>query len=422
MGIKKNGYITKSIFTLVSSSALGQIITVIASPIITRIYNQYELGMYTLLLTMSTMIAPVLSLRYEMEIVLESDEKNLNSIVQLALILNAVISFITSLFMGLYYYYTGYKKESFLFFIIVFWVNIITGFINVIVAYNNRRKEYKIIANGYVIRMLIQNIGMVAFGILNCGLWGIAISQIIGCLVNALYQYMKSRAIFLDFKIDMISIKSVLLKYKNQALYSSPAALVNGISYSIINFYIDFLYGAEVLGVYSISYRVLGIPTSIIAGNVSKVFFETASKEYKSKGNFFDCYRKTIFLLAIFAIPLFLLMYILAVPLCEFFFGEGWRAAGEYIKILTIMFCVRFIAGGVNCSAIIASRTKIDLLIQIILVITGGGAFTVVFLLRQNIVFFLKIINLLYALIYIVYIGLYGICAKYPKEGEKNFK
>lgn len=419
MNIKKNGHVAKSIFTLVSSSALGQIATVLASPIITRIYNQYELGMYTLLLTISTIVAPVLSMRYEMEIVVESDEKNLSSIAQLALMLNVFISFFISLLMGLYYYYTGYKKESFLFFIIIFLVNIITGFINVIVAYNNRRKEYKIIANGYVIRMLIQNIGMVAFGILNYGLWGIAISQILGCLFNALYQYYKSRAIFGDFRLDMISMKNVLLKYKSQALYSSPAVLINGLSYSIINFYIDFLYGAETLGIYSISYRVLGIPTSIIAGNVSKVFFEIASKEHKSKGNFFNCYRKTTFLLGIFAVPTFLLMHILAVPLCGFFFGAKWRTAGEYIKTLTIMFCVRFIAGGVNCSAIIANRTKTDFLIQIILAITGGGAFTVAFLFRQNIVFFLKNINLLYSLIYIIYIVLYGICAKYPKEEIK---
>lgn len=58
-----------------------------------------------------------------------------------------------------------------------------------------------------------------------------------------------------------------------------PAHFLNSASYSMLNFYITELFGLGILGYYSITYRILGIPLTLVSLNVSKVFFQRASEE-----------------------------------------------------------------------------------------------------------------------------------------------
>ena len=56
-------------------TVLAQMINIVAQPILTRIFPAETLGIYTYIISLATMIIPVASLKLDMLIVSESDDK-----------------------------------------------------------------------------------------------------------------------------------------------------------------------------------------------------------------------------------------------------------------------------------------------------------------------------------------------------------
>jgi hypothetical protein len=87
----------------------------------------------------------------------------------------------------------------------------------------------------------------------------------------------------------------------------------------------------------------------------------------------------------------------------KWFFGSGWDVAGEYVKVLAIMFGLRFVVSALTPGIIIVRKQFWELLFQmlficssvIIYVITRNNAYDV----QQ----YLTLISGAYSIIYILY-------------------
>ena len=155
----------------------------------------------------------------------------------------------------------------------------------------------------YVIRTTAQNLLMVMSGMLKTGVFGLISSQVLSQLLGIKKQGEELSEHKKELKkISKNDILNVAKKYKKQLLYSTPASFANSFSYSSINLFISSLFNNTILGYYSISYRVLGLPLNIISSNVSKVFFEDASNEYHKKGSFKHSLLRTTSFLGIISV------------------------------------------------------------------------------------------------------------------------
>lgn len=408
-----------SIMILISGSAIAQIVTLLVSPIMTRLFTTGELGIYTLVLSANTMFGASLSLRYDMTIVSEEDENSALELVKLSGILCVFTSFLISV--GYYVYFlhcheVGIGRGRIALFIFI--QNILTGFINILISYNNRYREYKLITSVYILRIVVQNVGIIISGCLKMGATGLILSQIIGYFFGVGKQSEKIRSKKSNWlKIRSKEMLDLAKVHKKQALFSTPAALLNGCSYSIINFFINALFGVEVLGLYSISFRVLGLPISVIGANVSKVYFERACREKESVGNFSKCFKQTLFLMISVAVIMLFLMRYIVPKLIGIIFGEQWQQAGMYIKILAPMFTLRFIASSINGSSILVGKQKMDLYIQTGLLIVAVGSFIITNCMNGSVESFFELINTGYSFIYIAYICVCGWFSKASGNG-----
>lgn len=88
------------------------------------------------------------------------------------------------------------------------------------------------------------------------------------------------------WKSNFDSLKKVANRHKQFPLFSAPAMIANSFSYSSVTIFMESLFDMGVVGYYSLSTRILGLPLSLVSGNVSKVFFQEASDEQSSKGVF----------------------------------------------------------------------------------------------------------------------------------------
>lgn len=297
--------------------------------------------------------------------------------------------------------------------ILIFLLCLLTGFLNILISFNNRQKEFGLLASVYFIRITTQNAANIIFGLLKTGGLGLLLSQIISNLIGVRRQ---SRSLIRTLSgvrnVKWALILSTLKKHKRQVTWSAPAAFLNSFSYSSINYFVQFLFGGITLGYYSISYRVLALPMILVSANISKVFFEKGSREIEETGSFMKSFDMTLKLMVFIAIPILIIMILFAPWIFGFVFGNEWRVAGEYVQILTPMFILRFVAGGVVFSATIAERQNIDLIIQLSLTSIIIICSLLATLLKLDIKDYLMIINISSSIIYIIYIILLRDCAK----------
>lgn len=176
----------------------------------------------------------------------------------------------------------------------------------------------------------------------------------------------------------------------------------------------------SVVGFYSISVRVLGLPLSVVSGNVSRVFFEEASREFKTTGGFRKAFNKSTIFLVSLAIPMVIFMMIFAPPLCGFVFGEGWEVAGEYIKILAPMFGIRFVVTALSPGLLIANKQNYELVLQLMLVAASVISFILTKVNTSSIEEFLLYICVSKSIVFIAYFVSIAIFSGKRKELSLN--
>ena len=395
----------RSSLTLMSGSVVAQIFAVCFSPVITRLYSEVEIGEYTLVLTAVSMFGSVICLRYDMAIVPENDERNVYSLIKLCTILSFIFSLFVSVGYSIYSEYKG-NIENLSPVSIACWTAILlffTGLGNILLAYNNRNKEYQLITSIHIIREVGRDVSLSALGCLRTGTLGLLCSQIVsvGLGLKKQSEFLRSKHIKWH-DISFREMRLVAEKHKNQPIFSAPASFLNSFSYSLLNLCILNLYGVKQLAYYSMSFRMLWLPLALVINNMSKIFFEKASREYESRGEFRKVFLMTTVLSLIIAVPMVLLLMLFAPMLFGIFFGEPWRVSGEFVRYLAPMFGIRLVVSALSPTMTIIQKQNWDFYIQIMFLLAAICTYCVC---KNNwgIEFFLILISAAYSVVYVVY-------------------
>lgn len=399
----------RSILLLTSGSMLGQVIGFVGSMIMTRIYTASEIGIMTTVVSFSGIFAPVINGRFDFALVKERGDKYIFALVKLSIYIGVVLSLFISL--GSFIYFTGIDGfiSPFVSVVFVFFILVIQVFSNVFKSYNNNIGDFKTMTSVIVMRRFAEEVSMTVFGLLGWKAIGLLISRVIG-------QYFGMKREIKNIKKKFINILSVQRKdmveayniHKRQLYYSAPAALMNAGSYSLISLVIGKFFGLEVLGVYAISFAVLGLPLSVISGNVSKVYFSEASKEYAKKGVFNESTNKTLIFLILFGIILFFVMYYLFPMIVPFIYGDKYEMSGFMIRILSPMFAIRFVSSAINTGLVVCNKQNFELIIQLLFMISVALLAILCNYRFLSITTFLLGVSVSYSIVYLI--NLISIC------------
>ncbi|GEM_PF-480459 len=410
----------RSLLTLSAGTLIAQAVTILASPLLTRLFTEYELALFAFaLVPVNTFMASVNG-GYNNGIVVEEDGDRVHALVKLSFLVGIGVSVLVGI--GSYVYLRWFSKEGYpalLITVFVLLTLVSFGLIQTLTAYNNRRKDYKTIAAVGVWRSLFQSLGNVAAGFAGFGAPGLLFSYLLG---NAAGIRRQAR----DIRPELSAIRATPVRelldtarrnYR-YPLFTAPAYLVNSFSYSSVTLFIEALFEIRLLAYYAMSMRILGLPLMLVSANVGKIFFADASTEFQRKGTFRKTFnRMTLFLLAI-AVPMGLVMFLFAPPLSRWAFGPGWEVAGEYIRILTPMFCIRFIASAVSPGYMISGRQRADAVFQVLLLAASVSAFLLTRWKGYPIETFLWLVSLLKTLVYLIYLLLLRRFAGRPRTGN----
>lgn len=407
-----------NISQLAIGSLIAQLFVLVASPILTRLFSPEELGSYSLVVTFISLFSPVICGRYELSIVTSNDEKEVLELIKVCFVITIILSFVATI---IYVYFInfnnlGMKQVEFTS-ILIFPILLLFGVGNILSAYNNRKQQYKLMSKVYIIRSLGQNCFMIISGLLNFGIIGLTFSQLFGAGLGLKLQANELIKRIKEFKeINNSNLIKVVRKYKDQFFFSFPAQLVNSSSYTILNFFIAFLFGLEILGFYSMAFRILTLPLTLISQNVSKVFFQKASEEFTNTGMYYLTVKRVLWFLTCIAVPMVIILIALGPWVFTILFGKSWSETGVYVQLLAPMYGVRLVVSSLSPALIISNKQNVDLLMQSLFMVASLGAFVISKYFIANILFFLLLITISYTLIYLLFLR---IILKLSKESRR---
>lgn len=342
--IKKSIKITgnrKNIAKISSGTIIGQGISIISLPIITRIYGAEIIGKWALLYSIAIVINSFSDLGLTNSIMIEKEEAietNYKVTSTLSVLMSIISSFIVTLSI---YYFDAIEMHLLFFFIFLTLLSFTLQQIEICYTWLNRYKNYNILMKNPIISNSVFGISSILFGILGFTKYGYFIAYIFAqCITLWNMKHNLPRIMFTKNINDFVYI---IKKNKRFVMYQTPTNIIARFKGQLPTFLIKTFWNTEMLGYYSITVKVLQIPATFLAKAIGRIFFQLTSR-MKIEGSNIGSYvlRNLLRNMKIAIIPMILLMGFGDVATI-IFLGNDWAIAGDFIRILVLQYYFVFL-------------------------------------------------------------------------------
>lgn len=359
----------RSMSSLMTGSIIAQIIMIITSPVITRLFNPNQFGFYISVITAISIFGPIICGKYEMSIITSKDSIELKSNIIISVIFTLILSLIIGILYPLFFIkidQTNFLNSTFLLQLSIFTLLILYGLNNIFTSLNNKYKRYNMISNVTITKSIFQNVTLIIFGVLQIGVISFVFSQVISSLAGL----RKLTKIYFQNGLNKIKITNkIIYKYfifgKEQLFYNAPSALFSTLSQASIVIFLGFMYDSSIVGWYGLSNRMLGLPFTLISANIAKIYFEKASAQYKKTKEFKKIFFKTLLFLFLITVPVMIIIFLLSPLLFSYAFGTAWYRAGVFVQLMIPMYSMKLIVDSLTTSFIIVGQQKVEFFIQL---------------------------------------------------------
>lgn len=354
----------KNVLTLSFGTLISQIFGFIFLPILSRLYDPHEFGLFYSFVGVSQTLGLISTLKYEKSIILPKNDEEGNSLVLLTLTIISIYSLSLFILLGLSSYFNiSFSGVGNI--ILLIPLNILSqSFFSTITFWYQRREQFKMITIYNIIQSILIIFFSISFSWFNISQNGLIFGYVIGNFAIVIFQFfrIKSFLIFFNKNVLIQSFK----KYIDFPKYYLPYDLLASGSLYLIPIILSTYYSQAECGYYSMANRILMVPFIIISSSVSNVFMVSANKQYMSKGDFNQLYRNTFIKIALIALVVYLIFFFFGGSIITIFLGSKWVGIEMFVKVLSLMLFFEFIVVVFKSNTyIIVQKQKIGMVIQL---------------------------------------------------------
>ena len=372
----------KSLATLVSGKALGQAVTFVALPILTRIYTPEDFGLATIFIALSTTLSVPLSGGYDYPVMLPESSRESRALVRLSsqiAFLLVILLALLGIFVGPVYAYA----QEFAWSHVWQWglpVSLmLEGFKKPLRIYANRLKRYKDLAMAKFMRSSFQ--AGVAL------IWGWQVGTYEGLILAFIAGQFGAFLVLVrvyfptDFfsRIHEVELKNIALvkKYANFPKFAIPTTFLNTASKQLPFFLIPILFidGMGVNGLFSKTDQIMLVPIDLVSMSVGNVFFEQGSSAWREgRSALRSVTKNTFFRLALLGLIPYIALLFFGPELFSLVLGEAWERSGYFAQWMAPSMYLLFIATPLTFLVDIRQKLRVFMGISIVLFALRAGA------------------------------------------------
>jgi len=342
------GRFGRSVTVLAGGAAFGQGITVLVSPVLTRLYTPDDFGVFGVYASILGIVTVVASLRYEYAIPLPEEDGVAANIVALCFVVLLGMTGLISVAIG----FTGRQLVSWANapelgpYLWLFPLGILgAGTYQILNYWAVRKRDFPRISRTRISRGVGRAVVQVGAGALTGGALGLLLGQLTGETAGSaslgLSAWKRDRAAL--SAVGLAPMRQAARRFRRFPLLLSWAGLLDALGLQLPQLLLAAFYGAEVAGWFALGQRAIAAPLNIVVDSVAQVFFGEAAQMSRDqpravKRLFFRLAKR---LAVLGGLPVAVICA-LAPWLFGAVFGPGWVPAGRYVQVMGLMFAVRF--------------------------------------------------------------------------------
>ena len=280
---------TSNVLKLISGTLISQILGILLVPIISRLYTPEDYGLFTLILSVTSIITIFSTLSYQFAIMLPKDDDDAANIVALCLILNIFASIICGIVFFLFANPVALalntpKIAPYLLFIPI--ITFLTTVFSIYTYWNSRRKRFGVYAIAQVSNSISSKPVQIVYGITSPSPFGLIIGYVTGYICAAtimLKGFYSDWALFR--RVTKKRIITMAKRYKEFPLFNSWSSTANTISTQATPLIFTSFFGPTIVGYFAMGLQIISMPLNLVGNAIGQVFFQRASEEKNKTGN-----------------------------------------------------------------------------------------------------------------------------------------
>lgn len=362
-----NSNFFKDITVLTLGTSFAQLIGILASPIISRIYIPDDFGLFGTALAIISILSVSFGV-YTPAIVLENNNKKIRELIDLNIYIVFVLSFISSIFFYLlseynYFHIDAGIIELFPYIIIsVLLIAIYNIYINVL----NRDKQYKMMSVFQIIRRFSLSISQIILGIISATVFSLIHGYIFAVLVPILILIFDKKFI-LFFRSSFNKMKKIALRYYKFPLYTTPQTFINLMTANLPVFVLGSFYSIEIVGLYYFSLKIVQIPSVFIGTSIRQVFYKEAALSKNKINKLLPLFSYLTFSLSFLILLPAIILFFFGGDLFRIVFGDLWIQSGYFASWMFLWYGSNIIAGPSRSLFLVFEKQKLIFKLDIIL-------------------------------------------------------
>ena len=338
----------KNVSIMLSGSVAGQMVSILLSPVLTRLYSPQQFGVLSVYTALLTILVVVASLRYELTVPMAATEEDAVNLVALCgcvlLAMTTAVgiasySFPEELLKALWptpinsAYIASYRGLFILGFLCL-------GAYYIALYLGTREGAFRAIARTRLYQGVVGPVSQIGLALLGAGAPGLVIGSILGQSAGTLglfQRLFRSR----DPLVGMVSwhrMWTLAKRYRRFPLIASWAALIDSAGGAqLLYLLVSFSYSARIAGFIFLAERVVARPLSIVGTSILQVFMGEAGKTAatepaKLKTRFYQVVSRQFLLASVWIVA----SNLIAALVFPKVFGAQWGDAVTYLQVMSI--------------------------------------------------------------------------------------
>lgn len=375
----------KNSLILMIGSSIGQVISILVSPFLSRIYSVEDFGLFSFFSGIVSIGSVIATAKYELAIILPKNNSNAKALLYLCFYILWVFCTIGLIFAFVLTLWSiketaNIQKIAILIPVAIFFIasNQTIGY------WLTRNFNFKAISTNRVIQGITSAIVSCSLGLTEFNDYGLILGFILGQFVSVVNSCISIKEKHLSYDGNKKRLLYVAKRYSSYPRYILPAVLLESISSQAPVFVITALYSSTWTGYYGFSEKLLSVPASIIGLAVGQSFYSQFVKYYNEKNPKIKTFVLRVWLLmgGVAFVPM-LLVFIYGENIFSLFFGSNWNEAGKIASIMSIMFFLKFISTPTSGAYLVIGLEKYSLFFGLATIILRPLAIVLGYLLND---------------------------------------
>jgi Membrane protein involved in the export of O-antigen and teichoic acid len=338
----------RSVAVVASGTALAQVVTMAASPLVTRLYGAEAFGVLGTFTAIVNTLLPVAALNYPSAIGLPKSELEARKIAFLSI----RISICTSLMVLVVLLIAGGEISRLLNLQGMEGVILLVPlamFFSAICSVTNqtmiRHRLFSTRARVTVAQSILLNATKVGWGLHGPTAIALVVIATFGRAAHAFMLQAGLRFHRSDTDENQTAVGSFDLarRYIDFPRYQMPLGFSNAFAEALPALMLGALYGPRIVGFYVLCRTILWLPVGLVAQSVGEVFYPRINEAVREGADARNLIMRSTMALSCVALFPCLMLVIAGPKLFSFVFGQEWSAAGEFARVMAILLFSAFV-------------------------------------------------------------------------------